>query len=183
MNKLKWLHQELTQEFYLTEFKKEFPNKPIVDKDNIHLNYWINIYFCYIKEKDFLIKHCSHINITPDRHLPTGNEIINIGKQLQEKGERILQLEHSIPIIYDYIIKWRTEKCKNWPKQVNDEKEMKELDIYYQGGGFWITKMDDKITAIEQLDTNKFKLNSEVCSFEEILSYIYLVNFVDYWKV
>jgi hypothetical protein len=161
---------------YEKKFKLDFPDKEIIDKDNIKLNYWITYYFILYEQvgkiRDKVIdknNEISHNPIVSSNLFETSNLYLKLGIELKD-------LEVQISNIKQYAEKKRIEKYKFWPKIANNEKEMKNMDVLYQGGGFWVIKSDNQIFPITAINTKDYpiKLNTDLYS---ILSYIYLERF------
>lgn len=168
------MRDALDNNFYKQKLEKEFPNK-IIEINNPDINYWVNIYLQFKNRINVLVKHITQLSLDNMREYPTPDRLLQLGKNFQDIGQEWKDIERKMTKIYKYI---EEKRNKSWPKIKNQEKEMQEFDILYRGGGFYIIKIDGKISQLSAININNFPCQFRPgAELKDILSYIYLQDF------
>lgn len=166
-------------DFWREKLRLEFPERPIIDPENLNLVYW---YYVYKRNEDeissFFKQNSGSIREARDQSL-SSKAIMELINKLSESGQKLIFLEELKEKLSAYISDIRSKKYGTWPKRhdMNDPDLDQELDVRFNGAGRYIVRVGDKQQDLNSININLYPVKFNAANEAQraiVLAYIYL---------
>lgn len=173
---LKYVEENnLEDNFWKDKLKIEFPNKPIIDEENVNLVYWYYVYESVEKEiGEIRESNLIHVRKANNKGL-TSEAIVELINNLSKSAQNLIVLEDLQKRLPIYISEIRIKKYGSWPKYyyLHAKEEDRELDAHLVGRNY-IVNINNNYQDLKNIDINLYRGKFNNINKFLILAYIYL---------
>lgn len=169
--------RNLDDNFWREKLRLDFPDKPIIDQDNLNLVYWYYVYRRTKEEINKIFERNADLTREARSQGLTSKVILELINKLSASAQELIpleELEKKLPI---HIFSLRSKKYGSWPicyDSKDDLSQGRDLEIRFAGGGKYLVKLDDKYQDLKDVDLSLYQGKFLIDDKGLILAYIYL---------